>query len=425
MDWGSEDMTETDDSEYEDPVDRDNRLYVENCNYDLSEGMTPMQYTPPLRRRYEVQKKNKRDITESISGTSEEGSRTVEDPTSPEEPVESNTAATLRNDKDMYSQSELTGLTGCGAYSSTSERWEIVDRPVTKGDMARSGIKTDFPCQEHSDIVDRPVTESLSAREGNDTKFPSYEHSDKQSVLVDRPGTESVMSRSGSKTKFLSDVHSGMVDRPVKESVTAGDGSSIDSPKGEHLYIDNAPDTESKRTQYRSATDCRCSKDSEFSDRPVTRSGSARAERNTDYRSDEHSGVLDRPVTESVTERPTDTLETLGVHGPTVVAEKPDLRVVEFITDCRQPRMTSLFPFKQIVTGSYVLTDNRLCFGVCGGSRWFSLFVIMDQFMRTGTQSRSKKHLTVSYCCVAIYVFRQDQLFPPVVALSAGGVCSC
>ena len=38
MDWGSEDMTETDDSEYEDPVDRANRLYVESCNYDLSEG---------------------------------------------------------------------------------------------------------------------------------------------------------------------------------------------------------------------------------------------------------------------------------------------------------------------------------------------------------------------------------------------------
>ena len=87
MDWGSEDMTETDDSEYEDPVDRDNRLYVENCNYDLSEGSghrvrviksSYLEHTPPLRRhrrrRYEVRKKNKRDITESISDTSEEGS---------------------------------------------------------------------------------------------------------------------------------------------------------------------------------------------------------------------------------------------------------------------------------------------------------------------------------------------------------------
>ena len=28
MDWGSEDMTETDDSEYEGSIDRENRLYV-------------------------------------------------------------------------------------------------------------------------------------------------------------------------------------------------------------------------------------------------------------------------------------------------------------------------------------------------------------------------------------------------------------
>ena len=66
------------------------------------------------------------------------------------------------------------------------------------------------------------------------------------------------------------------------------------------------------------------------------------------------------------TERHTDTLEILGVHGPTVVAAKPDLRMVEFITDCWQPSMTSLFAFKQIVTGSYLLTDDRLCFDVCG-----------------------------------------------------------
>ena len=86
-------------------------------------------------------------------------------PTSPGQPIASNTAddnvatvytATLRDDKDMYSQSELTGLTGCGAYSSTSERWEIVDRPVT---------------------------ESVSAREWNDTNFPSYEHSDERALL--------------------------------------------------------------------------------------------------------------------------------------------------------------------------------------------------------------------------------------------------
>ena len=68
--------------------------------------------------------------------------------------------AILRDDKDTYSQSELTGLTECGAYSSTSELWGSVDRPVTKEDMARSGIRTDFPCREHSDMFDRPNTKS-------------------------------------------------------------------------------------------------------------------------------------------------------------------------------------------------------------------------------------------------------------------------
>ena len=50
MEWGSEDMTKTNNSKYKYPDDRANRLYVESCNYDLSEGMTPKTYTPPLQR---------------------------------------------------------------------------------------------------------------------------------------------------------------------------------------------------------------------------------------------------------------------------------------------------------------------------------------------------------------------------------------
>ena len=77
MEWGSDDMTETDDSEYEGSMDRANRLYVESYNYDLSEGMTPMTYTPPLRknrrRRYDVRKKNEAELVESISVTSDRG----------------------------------------------------------------------------------------------------------------------------------------------------------------------------------------------------------------------------------------------------------------------------------------------------------------------------------------------------------------
>ena len=86
----------------------------------------------------------------------------------------------------------------------------------------------------------------------------------------------------------------------------------VDHHKGEHSYADNPLDTEPDR----------------IPEKPVTMSGPARSGTNTDYRNNEHSGVLDRPVTVSVTAGPIDTLETLGVHGPTVVAEKPDLTVV-------------------------------------------------------------------------------------------------
>ena len=39
MEWGSDDMTDTDDSEWEDPDERETRLYVECNNFDLIEGI--------------------------------------------------------------------------------------------------------------------------------------------------------------------------------------------------------------------------------------------------------------------------------------------------------------------------------------------------------------------------------------------------
>ena len=47
MEWGSEDMTETDDSDYEGSVEWTYRLYADNYNYDLLEGMTPRTCDPP------------------------------------------------------------------------------------------------------------------------------------------------------------------------------------------------------------------------------------------------------------------------------------------------------------------------------------------------------------------------------------------
>ena len=57
MEWDSDDLTDSEDSEWEDANEREIRLSVERYNFDLFEGMTPMTYTPAprknRRRRYE------------------------------------------------------------------------------------------------------------------------------------------------------------------------------------------------------------------------------------------------------------------------------------------------------------------------------------------------------------------------------------
>ena len=141
MEWGSDDMTETDDSEYEDPDERANRLYVESYNYDLSEGMTPEIYTPPLRknrrRRYEVRKKKEPEIEESISGTSDRGFQTDKESPNSEPTVQPRTVA----DEDIPT---------------------VRDKKDDRGRRRRTGSDTDTSSDE-SNLLDRPVTESATA----------------------------------------------------------------------------------------------------------------------------------------------------------------------------------------------------------------------------------------------------------------------
>ena len=161
MEWGSVDMTGTDDSEYEDPDDRANRLYVESCNYDLSEGMTPKTDRPPLRKNR--RRNNGQELQESTSCASELESQTDEESLNSELTVQPGTVAdedvpTHGDEGDTYGPNELTGWTGCDADSPSGELSEIIDRPVTESVTARSGIDTDFPSSEHSELVGRPVT---------------------------------------------------------------------------------------------------------------------------------------------------------------------------------------------------------------------------------------------------------------------------
>ena len=158
LEWGSDDMTETDDSEYDDPMDRANRLYAENYNYDLSEGMTPMTYNPPLRRnrrrRHEVRKPKEADIVESVSNT---GDRDFQvDMGSPERTVVDD------NFQDVSDNIEDRGgrpRTGIDQNIYSDEDSVSFDRPVARS--ATVGAWQDVPSRIDGINVGRMVIEEM------------------------------------------------------------------------------------------------------------------------------------------------------------------------------------------------------------------------------------------------------------------------
>ena len=152
MEWGSDDMTETDDSEYEGSIDRANRLYVESYNYDLSEGMTPKTYNPPLRRnrrrRYEVRKKNEVELEESIIVTSDRVFQADKESPKLEPTVQPRTVA----DEDIP---------------------KLRDTMVDRGRRTRTGSDKNISSDEDSNLFDRLVTELATAWDSRDSQGPS------------------------------------------------------------------------------------------------------------------------------------------------------------------------------------------------------------------------------------------------------------
>ena len=50
MEWNYDDLSDSEDSGWEDPGQRSIRLSVKHYNLDLFDGLTPMTYTPPPRK---------------------------------------------------------------------------------------------------------------------------------------------------------------------------------------------------------------------------------------------------------------------------------------------------------------------------------------------------------------------------------------
>ena len=194
--WGSDDMTETDDSEGEDPVERAIRLDVESDNYDLPEGMTPEIYTPPLRknrrRRYEVRKKKEPEIEESISGTSDRGFQTDKESPNSGPTVQLRTVA----DEDIPT---------------------VRDKKDDRGRRRRTGSDTDTSSDEESNLFDRPVMESVTAWAGRDSHAPSDEYCKNSG----RPVTDVMTEMAGNYANISRVNYSDLVDQLVRETMRA------------------------------------------------------------------------------------------------------------------------------------------------------------------------------------------------------------
>ena len=173
MEWDSDDMTDSEDSEWEDPEERENRLWVERYNYDLIEGMTLMTYTPPPRkkrhRRYEDKVKCTSEVHELNCGASELGFQTEEESPQLEPALQPRTDADediplCRDNKDNSGSQKQAGS---DTYFPSGEDSGSFDRPVTESVTSRTERKAD------SEFVDRPVTKPVLARAGSDTDFPN------------------------------------------------------------------------------------------------------------------------------------------------------------------------------------------------------------------------------------------------------------
>ena len=177
-------LTETDDSEYEDPDERAIRLDVENDNYDLPEGMTPEIYTPPIRknrrRRYEVRKKKEPEIEESISGTSDRGFQTDKESPNSGPTVQPRTVADddIPTVRDKNEDRGRRRRTGSDTDTSSDEESNLFDRPVTESATAWGGRDSHGPSDESCENSGRPVTDAMTEMAGNDANISRVDYSE-------------------------------------------------------------------------------------------------------------------------------------------------------------------------------------------------------------------------------------------------------
>ena len=139
-------------------------------NYNLSEGMAPRTYTPPLwrnrRRRYAIRKKYETDIEDSICDTSDDDFFTDEEWPISEHMVlprmtADNVNRTVRNRNNNRGRWSWPGSEN---DITSDENSNQVDRPVTELATAGAGIENDSFSVEHVKYGEIPVTKLIPVR---------------------------------------------------------------------------------------------------------------------------------------------------------------------------------------------------------------------------------------------------------------------
>ena len=428
MEWGSDDMTETDDSGYEDPMDRANRLYVESYNYDLSEGMTPMTYTPPLRRnlrrRYEVRKTKEAELVDSISVTSGRGFQADKESPESEPMVQPRTVVdeNIHEVRDRIDDRGGRPRTGSDQDISSDEDSNLFDRPVTGSAMAGARQDSRGPSKEYGTHVGRLVIEAMTEMARNDANLSEDNYQDPVKQIareIRRAWTENnarpVEQRASCQVPgcqcngradymdWSSDNLTETDDSDYEETeadIEESNCSAIDdvfltdeaSPNSKQmvqlntvtdkdiLAVSDRKDNCGGRTRTGSDEDITSEDNSQLFDRPVTGSATAWAGTDTDNPSEIYVKCDKQPVAESVTTRASDTEEPLVMVVSTVTMELSELRTSvcgetdtgdipvynEYsIPDRRRPVKVSPNVNTQVVISDNQWNSRDCCFGMC------------------------------------------------------------
>ena len=215
----SEDMTETDESEWEDTAVRDNRSYEMNINYNYSEGMAPGHIPPPpplgkkRGRRYASLRKYETDVEDYFLDTSDEEDWT-DRMRRPIESVMYNDnvdTSTLSDGRDTISLSELTGLTECDV--------SICD--ASEDDFVRD---EEWPSPEHM-VIPRMAADNVDR------------------TVRNRNNNRGCCSWPRSENDITSDENSSQIDRPFTKLTTAGTGIKNDSLSVDYVKCGEIPVT--------------------------------------------------------------------------------------------------------------------------------------------------------------------------------------